>query len=323
MSMQVGTPPQTLEILPDTGAGDFTIDPGSSSTSRQLPGYTYSECYTSGYCDTGVVYTDICTLGSVSVSGVPIQIMTNASSKGGDHTGNMGLSFGTPQAANPRGPSGFLWSIRSALDSGVFTTSFDDSTNTGEFEFGYVDPSKFTGALAYAPLNVSSSSGGEWITEFSGFVANNNFYIYSWTVIVDTGTGGSGIPRIVADYYFSQVPGATWNSAQNQYQYPCSESLPDLTIGIGSVTKFTLPGKGLAGSSLEGTNCLSKLAVSNSAPYFFAQNLMEELPMVFDFDNAQIGFGQKATSGSSPGTGITPGASALANAGSVSPSVVF
>lgn len=132
MPMQVGTPPQNLEILPDTGSGDFTIEsdllaaalrgtgpiysPGASSTSRQLPGYTYSECYGSGYCDTGVIYTDVVNLGGVSVPGVPIQVVNNASAKGGDQTGNVGLSFGTPQAANPRGPSGFLWSIRSALD---------------------------------------------------------------------------------------------------------------------------------------------------------------------------------------------------------------
>lgn len=131
------------------------------------------------------------------------------------------------------------------------------------------------------------------------------------------GPGGSGVPRTLADYYFSQVPGSTWNSAWNQYQYPCSESLPDLTIGIGAVTKFTLPGSGLVAFSLDGTNCLSKLGVSNSSPYFFAQNLMEELFIVFDFDNAQIGFGEKPKSGSSPGTGITPGASAPSNAGSV------
>ncbi|KAH8126939.1 acid protease [Trichoderma asperelloides] len=339
MPMQVGTPPQNLEILPDTGSGDFTIEsdllaaalrgtgpiysPGASSTSRQLPGYTYSECYGSGYCDTGVVYTDVVNLGGVSVPGVPIQVVNNASTKGGDQTGNVGLSFGTPQAANPRGPSGFLWSIRSALDSGVFTVAFDDSTNTGEFEFGYVDPSKFTGALAYAPLDVSPSSGGEWITEFSGFIVNNTFLIYSWPVILDTGTGGSGVPRLLADYYFSQVPGSSWNSAWNQYQYPCSENLPDLTIGIGPVTKFTLPGSGLVAYSLDGTNCLSKLGVSNSAPYFFSQNLMEELFVVFDFDNAQIGFGQKPKSGSSPGTGITPGASAPAKAGSVRQSPVL
>ncbi|UKZ61627.1 uncharacterized protein TrAtP1_002887 [Trichoderma atroviride] len=332
MPMQVGTPPQTLELLPDTGSGDFTIEsdllaaslrgtgpiysPGSSSTARQLPGYTYSECYGSGYCDSGIVYTDVCTLGDVTVTGVPIQVVNSASSKGGDQTGNVGLSFGTPQAANPRGPSGFLWSIRSALDSGVFTVAYDDSTNSGEFEFGYVDPSKFTGAMAYAPLDVSSSSGGEWITEFSGFIVNGTFIIYSWPVILDTGTGGSGVPRTLADYYFSQVPGSTWNSAWNQYQYPCSESLPDLTIGIGAVTKFTLPGSGLVAFSLDGTNCLSKLGVSNSSPYFFAQNLMEELFIVFDFDNAQIGFGEKPKSGSPPGTGITSGASAPSSSGS-------
>lgn len=177
--------------------------------------------------------------------------------------------------------------------------------------------------MAYAPLDVSSSSGGEWITEFSGFIVNGTFIIYSWPVILDTGTGGSGVPRTLADYYFSQVPGSTWNSAWNQYQYPCSESLPDLTIGIGAVTKFTLPGSGLAAFSLDGTNCLSKLGVSNSSPYFFAQNLMEELFIVFDFDNAQIGFGEKPKSGSSPGTGITSGASAPSNAGSVRQSSVF
>ncbi|KAK5991724.1 hypothetical protein PT974_07757 [Cladobotryum mycophilum] len=334
MRMYVGTPPQELYILPDTGSGDFTIEsdlmdpsirgtgpiysPGSSSSSFQVQGYTYSECYGSGYCDSGVVYTDVVTLGSLAVPGVPIQVENNATDRGGSDTGNVGLSFGTPQAADPRGVSGFLWSIRSSLDAGVFTVEYDESSNAGVFEFGYVNPSKFTGDMAYAPLDTSSQSGGEWITSFSGFIANGTFWVYSWKVILDTGTGGSSVPRLLADYYFSQVPGHQWNADWNQYQYPCSEQLPDLIIGIGSDAKFTIPGHSLFALSLDGTNCLSKLGVGDDGVYMFGENLMETLFIVFDFDNAQMGFGQKATSGSSPGTGITPPLPAPEHAGSVS-----
>jgi aspergillopepsin I len=132
MNISYGTPPQTFPVLPDLGSGDFTVQsslmpasekgndpvytPTASSTSHQLSGYTYSECYSSGYCDSGVVFTDTLTFGGITVPCVPVQAINSASSASSNsQSGNIGLSFGTPQSASPRGVSGFLWSIRPYL----------------------------------------------------------------------------------------------------------------------------------------------------------------------------------------------------------------
>jgi hypothetical protein len=59
-----------------------------------MPGYSYSECFGSGYCDNGVVYTDVVTIGQIVYQGMPIMVQTNNTSKasGGIRSGNLGLN---------------------------------------------------------------------------------------------------------------------------------------------------------------------------------------------------------------------------------------
>lgn len=208
------------------------------------------------------------------------------------------------------------------VEAGVFAVDFDKTTNTGTFDFGYVDTSKFTGTIAYAPLDVSSDFDSFWVVHFSGIEVNGSFWEFSYPVICDTGTSGSAIPQSVADQYFSMVPGATWNSDWNEYQFPCSETLPDFTFGIGSDARVTMPGEGLLAFSIDGgTTCLSNFGVSpdsQTSAFMFGQNLIGNLFLVFDFDNAQLGFASKASSGSSAGTGVASAPVPPPSAGSVS-----
>jgi aspergillopepsin I len=132
MTLQIGTPPQSIPLLPDTGSGDFSIqsnlipasgrgndpvyNPSVSSTSRLISGYTFGECYGSGYCDSGIVYTDTITLGGVTISGIPIQVINSVSTPSSNsQSGNIGMAFGAEQAAVPRGVSDFSRAIRPAL----------------------------------------------------------------------------------------------------------------------------------------------------------------------------------------------------------------
>jgi hypothetical protein len=59
-----------------------------------MDGYTYSECFGSGYCDNGVVYTDIFTVGQIAYEGMPIMVQTdNNSPSNGIRSGNLGLNI--------------------------------------------------------------------------------------------------------------------------------------------------------------------------------------------------------------------------------------
>lgn len=82
----------TLE--PPEAQGDIPkYDPTASSTAQLMDGYTYSECFGSGYCDNGVVYTDVFTVGTLAYEGMPIMVQTNNTSpSNGIRSGNLGLN---------------------------------------------------------------------------------------------------------------------------------------------------------------------------------------------------------------------------------------
>ncbi len=106
----IGTPPKPFYLLVDSGSPNLSIestltpkekqgtspmyDPSQSSTAQQLPGYTYSECYGSGYCDNGVVINDVFTIGHIGLANMPLLVRTNNSANAsGIRTGNLGMNF--------------------------------------------------------------------------------------------------------------------------------------------------------------------------------------------------------------------------------------
>jgi aspergillopepsin I len=80
--------------MPPSATGNSPLyKPDKSSTAKKLQGYTYSECYGSGYCDNGVVYTDNFQVGSVVLTGQPILVETgNTQPSNGIRTGTLGLN---------------------------------------------------------------------------------------------------------------------------------------------------------------------------------------------------------------------------------------
>lgn len=59
-----------------------------------MQGYSYSECFGSGYCDNGVVYTDRFTIGQITCDAMPIMVQTNNTSpSNGIRSGNLGLNI--------------------------------------------------------------------------------------------------------------------------------------------------------------------------------------------------------------------------------------
>lgn len=77
----------------------------------------------------------------------------------------------------------------------------------GSYDFGVIDPSKYTGPITYVPVN---STRGFWGFTGSGYaVGSGTFSPLCIHAIVDTGTTLIYAPQAVVAAYWAQVPGSS------------------------------------------------------------------------------------------------------------------
>jgi len=172
--------------------------------------------------------------------------------------------------------------------------NFIRSQNSGTFHFGYIDDSQYTGSIAYS--NIIDFSG-EWSVQITGYqIGNNAFVNQNFNTVIDTGTGGSDLPRSVVDAYFAKIPGSSFNSGYNTYQYPCDQQLLDFTFGLPDGGKTTIPAAYLENGSIDGDNCVSQLNVGSDDGSLWGMTFIEALFVVFDYDGNRVGFANKPSS---------------------------
>lgn len=110
----------------------------------------------------------------------------------------------------------------------------------GTYDFGYIDTSKYTGAITYVDVDDSQGFWGFTASGYSiGTAATTSSSIAG---IVDTGTTLMYVPTAVAKAYYAKVSGAVLDNSQGGYTFPCSATLPNFSITVGGV-KQIVPGK--------------------------------------------------------------------------------
>lgn len=138
--VQIGTPPQTLEIDLDTGSSDLWVfssetapsevngqvlyHPGSSSTATLLPGATWNITYGDGGSSSGIVVKDLVSIGGVQAPTQAVEIAQNVSAiftQDPTSDGLMGMAFSTLNTIIPQKQTTFFDSIKANLSNPVFT----------------------------------------------------------------------------------------------------------------------------------------------------------------------------------------------------------
>lgn len=275
VELLVGTPPQKMNLLFDTGSSDLwlfgadaqgSIDPGqakwnhtASSTAKLVPKGSWSISYGDGSGGKGTIYKDTVSVGGISVSSQGVEYATNVYPMGNGGnilgvpvSGIVGFGFDNINTAKPKQNTLFT-NMKSHLDQPLFTVDLQHKAD-GTFGFGFIDDSKYTGTIAYADVD---SSGGFWTWTSSGYaVGDGDFVNESFSGFTDTGNSGFSVPDGLYQAYQNALPSTV----------DCDTVLPDLYFGVGD-SKIKVAGEHLKEKDDSG-NCYVNLSSGGSSAGF-------------------------------------------------------
>ena len=159
VSVDIGTPPQRLNVDIDTGSGDFWVfsslmlknqvggqavyNPSNSTTASKLGDSTWEITYGDGSTSGGVVYLDQVTIGGLGVLSQAVEVATHVSEGFTGDSNNDGI-LGLALANNhvrPTKQKTFFGNLQPILDQPLFTV--DLKKDAGKFaRFASVTPPK-------------------------------------------------------------------------------------------------------------------------------------------------------------------------------------
>jgi aspergillopepsin I len=114
-------------------------------TGTEMKGFTWAIRYGDGTGASGIVYSDRVSIGNVVAPEQAVEAATQISSQFYiQHSdGLLGLGFGKTNTVKPQKQKTFFENIKDSLKKPVFTVSLKRNA-TGTYDFGYIDPAKYT-----------------------------------------------------------------------------------------------------------------------------------------------------------------------------------
>ncbi|KAL8710004.1 MAG: hypothetical protein Q9220_005275 [cf. Caloplaca sp. 1 TL-2023] len=175
----------------------------------------------------------------------------------------------------------FFEAMMPRLESPIFALDFRNNANDSagpSMELGRIDPTKYSGELAYTPIDRSTN---RWTANGITFTVRGQVMSESASMSFDTG-GDNNIyaPMSIVDEYYSQITDLRWGSQLGNNNctviIPCSSELSDLEMHIGNgttrVRRENMMGRPLTGpanpawAASSGTLCVPTLQAFGSYP---------------------------------------------------------
>lgn len=195
-NVTIGTPPQVLTVILDTGSSDLYVDasgsqackdtsspdtcrggsfdPSSSSSYKVVSPNGFNTSFGDGSTASGDYATDVVTIGNAQISGVEFGVGTNVNSTTGFAVSLMGVGYSANEASTqdyPNMPE--ILQQAGAINSRLYSVFLNQlGPATGTILFGGIDTSMYTGqlhTLNMLPIQIQSTSG-ETISEVFEFV---------------------------------------------------------------------------------------------------------------------------------------------------------
>ncbi len=267
-----------------------------SNTSKKLPGQTWGVSYGDGSGASGIVYTDVASVGSVTSKKQAIQVAVKVSdeiSSDNFFAGILGLASSSANTVKPDRQSTFIDNVKDNLAEPVFTADLKKGV-PGSYDFGYINKSAYIGDIEYTPINRLTPF---WEINLSGSQIGKDGEFDNVPVrgIVDTGTSLLMMPQEVVDDYYGELPGSFFNKDKGVMMYPCKLTPPDLIFGVGDY-RGVIPGHYMNYATANETYCYGGLQTSEGIPFsVFGDVLLKAQFVVFDRGNLQVGFANKKT----------------------------
>jgi|TARA_R110002003_G_scaffold130_6_gene12202 aspergillopepsin I len=244
----------TLHLDFDTGSSDLWVfsslqassqlsghDYYKADASKLKSGYTWKISYGDGSGASGKVYADKVVVGGVTATSQAVEAATSVSaqfSQDQDTDGLLGLAMSSLNTVKPQQQTTFFDTVLSQLAQPLFAVTLKYHA-AGTYDFGFIDKSKYTGAITY--VNADTSQGW-WGISATAYSVGSTTTTARISGILDTGTTLIYTDTAIVKAYYAKVSGSKLDSTQGGYTFPCSATLPDFSITVGGV-KQVVPGK--------------------------------------------------------------------------------
>ncbi|KJZ70060.1 hypothetical protein HIM_10543 [Hirsutella minnesotensis 3608] len=310
--VDIGTPPQTIPLNLDTGTADLwtfssetnrqfihgqaLYHPENSSTSKLQSHQSWQIEYGDGDSASGIVYKDRVALGTTFVDQQTVQAAITVSphiSNNNFTSGILGMANSRGNAIRPTQGKTYIDNVRAQLEKPVFTANLRNR-GPGNYNFGFINRSEYTGEIQYAAINSSSPF---WEVTIGGYTigkgGGGDFKKRVWNAIIDTGTSLLLLPDDIVSAYYSQIPDAAFDVKMGVMVFPCNADIPDFTFGIGP-HRGRVPGEYIKYGPIDDTYCHGGIQSASGIPFaVFGAVALKAQFVVFNYERGIVGFANK------------------------------
>ncbi|OAL04992.1 acid protease [Phaeosphaeriaceae sp. SRC1lsM3a] len=300
----------TVHLDFDTGSADLWVfsslqaqsslsghDYYKVDSTKVKSGYTWKISYGDGSGASGKVYADKVTVGAVTATSQAVEAATSVSAqftRDVDTDGLLGLAMSSINTVQPTQQKTWFDTVKGQLAKPLFAVTLKYHA-AGTYDFGYIDSSKYTGAITY--VNVDASQGF-WGFSATAYSVGSTTTTSKISGILDTGTTLIYVDTAIVKAYYAKVSGSVNDSTQGGYTFPCSATLPDFSITVGGV-KQVVPGKYINYAPLEdgSSTCFGGLQPNTGIGFnIFGDIFLKSKYIVHDMTNGtpRLGFAQQA-----------------------------
>lgn len=264
--VQIGTPPQTVEVTIATGVADFWVWAGCAGTQDCSRKFWYDSAVSSSFRSSSEPFVVHYADGASTIEGMSgfDDVSVGGSKVSSLHFGHVNTTIGFPPKANVTGVMGFGWDPSSSIGAVPFwrhvasqwrepvfslylqrQTTFNSGgghipTSWGSMLLGDVDPALYQGDINYVPVDFKAFPKRRWHIPIQGIsvgdkainvgaIVHNQRY-----AVINCGETFMNGPRDIVAEIYGSIPGSI--NKDDTYYFPC-DTFPriDLTFTFGGI----------------------------------------------------------------------------------------